>query len=88
MTCYDSAAHVQPFITFIWYHSTSFRKHMQLNKYRNIHVCISLCSVAIDDATWTCDVWSQIGHVYELKRDVPAAKSSYLKALEYNQVGL
>jgi hypothetical protein len=41
---------------------------------------------AVDDPTWRCDVWSQIGHVYELKRDVPAAKSSYMKALDYNQV--
>ncbi|KAG5183710.1 hypothetical protein JKP88DRAFT_185808, partial [Tribonema minus] len=40
---------------------------------------------AVDDASWKCDVWSQIGHVYELKRDVPSAKSSYLKALEFNK---
>jgi hypothetical protein len=49
-------------------------------------VCYEQVLSAVDDATWRCDVWSQIGHVYELKRDVPAAKSSYMKALDYNQV--
>jgi len=40
---------------------------------------------ALNDPSWQSDVWSQIGHVYELKRDVPSAKNSYLKALEFNK---
>lgn len=39
----------------------------------------------VDDPSWQCDVLSQIGHVHELRRDAPAAKSAYLKAIDLNQ---
>ncbi|CAM9165340.1 unnamed protein product, partial [Discosporangium mesarthrocarpum] len=40
---------------------------------------------AVNDPAWCGDVWSQIGHVYELKREIKNAKSAYVKALEYNE---
>ncbi|CAM9673324.1 unnamed protein product, partial [Phaeothamnion confervicola] len=38
----------------------------------------------MDDPAWRSDVWSQIGHVHELQRDVKGAEAAYCKALELN----
>ncbi|CBN79199.1 conserved unknown protein [Ectocarpus siliculosus] len=40
---------------------------------------------AVNDPAWCGDIWSQIGHVYELKREIKLAKNAYVKALEYNK---
>ncbi|CAM9758743.1 unnamed protein product, partial [Hapterophycus canaliculatus] len=40
---------------------------------------------AVNDPAWCGDIWSQIGHVYELKREIKNAKNAYMKALEFNK---